>query len=69
MAGLSTNKDLNALAKRARKQGWTITLHKKSGHLEWRAPNGGVVFTASTPSDFRAIKNTLNRLCKLGYKK
>ena len=66
MAGISRSKDLNDLVKRAVKQGWTVTL-RNNGHLAWKSPRGGVVFTASSPSDFRVIKNVIRELKKFGF--
>lgn len=66
MAGISRSKDLNDLAKKAMKQGWVITL-RNNGHLAWKSPKGGVVFSASSPSDYRAIKNTIRELKKFGF--
>jgi hypothetical protein len=36
------------------------------GHLKWIAPNGKVVFTSSTPSDGRALKNIQSNLKAAG---
>lgn len=47
------------LARRLRREGWRVLLTKR-GHYKARPPDGGpfVVFS-STPSDGRAMKNTL----------
>lgn len=39
---------LRPLARRARAQGWTITV-TGSGHLRWTPPRGRPVITGSTP--------------------
>jgi hypothetical protein len=36
------------------------------GHVKWLAPNGKVVFTSSTPSDNRALKNIQSNLKAAG---
>ena len=41
-------KHLRPLARRARAQGWTITV-TGSGHLKWNPPRGQAVITGSTP--------------------
>jgi len=66
MAGISRSKDLNDLIKRAVKQGWTVTL-LRSNHIEWKGPKGGIVYTGSSPSDFRVVKNTIRELRKHGF--
>lgn len=55
-------RDLFDAAKRA---GWSIS-KKRSGHLKLVSPNGDVVFTASTPSDWRGTMNLAAQLRKLG---
>lgn len=58
---------LRKIRKRARNQGWTIEI-TGSGHLKWVPPKKSedIVFSASTPSDHRALKNLLSRLKKSG---
>lgn len=46
------------LAKLARSAGWTITL-TRSNHLRWQAPDGAVVYTASTPSRAGGYRNAI----------
>lgn len=50
------NKELKVLISLAIGQGWTVT-QTKNNHYKWTAPNGKIVFSSSTPSDSRAIKN------------
>lgn len=50
-------KDFDRLQTEYENAGWTIR-RTGGGHLRWTGPNGeGPVFTASTPSDHRAIQN------------
>lgn len=49
----------------ARAQGWTIEVRRNS-HLKWVSPDGKSVFTSSTPSDHRAVKNARRDLRKAG---
>jgi hypothetical protein len=53
---MSLVKELRALLTLAENQGWRVTMTQKN-HYKLVAPNGKVVFTSSTPSDSRAIKN------------
>jgi len=49
--------DLQQLIHVARKAGWSVH-QRPGGHLCWRAPGGGAqVFSASSPSDWRAQAN------------
>lgn len=57
----SPNKDVTQLIQEAKAQGWVVT-RKHSGHLKWVSPTGHIVFTGFTPSDKRAIKNTITQL-------
>lgn len=54
-------------AKRARRQGWTITW-ARNGHLVWRHPLGHAVRTAATPSDRRACLNVAADLRRAGLR-
>lgn len=49
-------KRLKELVREAERQGWTVEI-RRSGHLKWTAPNGDMVFSPSTPSDYRGLKN------------
>jgi len=49
--------DLQQLIRRAVRQGWSVQ-QRSGGHLCWRAPGRGAqVFSASSPSDWRAQAN------------
>jgi len=55
--------DLRQLVRQAQQQGWTVE-YRHGGHLCWRPPDDrcGLVFTASIPSDYRAIANIQSNL-------
>ena len=53
------------LARAAREAGWTVTL-TPGGHLSWQPPEGPAVITASTPSDWRGVRNGKARLRAAG---
>lgn len=65
--GLNLSSDWHDLARLALDQGWRVT-KTKGNHVKWQGPAGGTVFSASTPGDFRAIRNTRSRLRRLGLK-
>ncbi len=49
--------DLQQLIHAARKAGWSVH-QRHGGHLCWRAPGrGAMVFSAASPSDWRANQN------------
>ncbi len=49
--------DLQQLIHVARKAGWSVQ-KRQGGHLCWRPPGrGAMVFSASSPSDCRALPN------------
>lgn len=54
-------KEYRPLAARAIAQDWTIE-PTKGGHLKWTNPQGRPVFTPSTPSDWRSLKNVIRKL-------
>lgn len=58
-------RNLRPWAETALKAGWTITI-RKGGHLCWRAPGGGVVFTSTTTRYPRALANSRSHLRRLG---
>jgi len=60
------NKDLSNLVRVASKQGWVIT-YTNGGHLRWVSPAGRTVFSSSTPSDRRSIKNIRKELRLRGF--
>lgn len=55
------------LARAAREADWTIHL-TGGGHLAWCPPSGPVVFTPSTPSEWRGIRNARARLTRAGLR-
>lgn len=59
------SKDIRELQATAEAQGWTIT-HTGGGHLKWQSPEGKVVFSPSTPSDWRSMKNHIAYLRRAG---
>ena len=62
---MASKSDFRDMIKTAEKAGWTVE-RSRSGHLKWKSPTGGVVFSASTPSDHRAIKNHVSLMRKAG---
>jgi hypothetical protein len=49
-------KDLRPIARRLRREGWTVEPVK--GHIKWRDADGNLMVTSSsTPNDQRAITN------------
>lgn len=63
MAG---QKDLKPLMKRARAQGWVID-RTRNDRFKWTSPQGGTpVFSASNPSDPRAVRNLESMLKRQG---
>ena len=58
---MALHKDWKKLAKVATDAGWNVT-PTRGGHIKWQAPTGAVVFSASTPSDKRAMANHIGFL-------
>lgn len=60
------NKELKQLIAKLEAQGWTIKTG--GGHIKALAPNkaDGMVTFGSTPSDYRAMKNTVAELRRHG---
>jgi len=63
----SLRRDMEELVRLARAQGWDVE-KTGSGHWKFKAPTGQIVFAASTPSDWRAIKNAKSWLKRAGLK-
>ena len=60
------NKYLKELARKAESQGWRV---QKGNHLKWFAPDGRtLIVTGCTESDHRALKNTLSRMRRAGFR-
>ena len=53
---MSLRKDLDQIVKTAKKRGWHVTRTRR-GHLRFQHPKHGIVFTGSTPSDYRGLLN------------
>lgn len=49
-------KDLEQLIKRGRSEGWAVE-KTNGGHVKWTHTDGEFMFSAQTPSDWRAIRN------------
>lgn len=63
-----TDRELKKIALVAVEQGWRITM-TGSGHLRWLPPQGGSpVFTASTPDDYRTVRNCRSSLRRAGLR-
>jgi hypothetical protein len=58
-------RDQRPLARQARGQGWSLHL-RRNGHILWRSPEGTLVFSASTPSDWRTIHRLRSELRRHG---
>ena len=63
-----SNRDLAKLVKKAEAQGWTVRL-RSNNHLVWKNPEGRSYFSASTPSDRRAVLNITQGLRAFGLDK
>jgi hypothetical protein len=61
-----SSKEVQRLVKEAECQGWIVSLTKKN-HYKWLSPIGKFFFSASTPSDHRAIKNLKQDLMRYGF--
>jgi len=64
---MSQRKDLHKLIRDVKAQGWRVE-HTGRNHLAFRSPQGGTVYTASTPSDYRATKNIRKMLRRYGWR-
>lgn len=62
---MANKNDFKDMIKAAEKAGWTVE-RTRGGHLRWKSPKGPVVFSASTPSDHRAVKNHVSEMRKAG---
>ena len=63
---MASRRDIEQLIKEAVCQGWEVTPTKKS-HYKWLSPLGAFFFSASTPSDHRAINNIKRDLKRYGF--
>lgn len=63
----SYRKDLEALIRRAARQGWRYRRTER-GHYQFYAPNGkDIVTTSGTPGDIRAWSNFMKDMKRAGY--
>lgn len=60
--------DIKDLVNIAKEQGWTVYQSKRRGHWKFFSPdpNVPVIFTSSTPSDWRSAKNLRSELRRNG---
>jgi hypothetical protein len=65
----SIPKALRPAYRAAISQGWVVE-HTGNTHLRWRPADRtrAIVFTASTPSEYRSTKNSLAKLKRSGLK-
>ena len=60
-------KEIDDIVRKAVSQGWEVTT-RKNGHLQFKPPTKDpVIFFSGTPSDFRALKNHLAHMKRLGF--
>lgn len=65
---MSHKKEIKYLLDRAVRQGFTVK-QTKSGHYQVRHPtDGSLTHLPSTPSDRRAVDNSLSQLKRMGYR-
>ena len=65
---MASTKELKPLMKAAQKQGWDVVT-TRNGRIKWTSPQGGLpYFSASTPSDRRAIHNIAADLRRRGLR-
>lgn len=63
------NKEIAQLARLAHENGWRVepTKGRTGNHLAWFSPDGASrIISASTPSDYRAVRNLRSRLRRAG---
>jgi hypothetical protein len=65
-AGVKMPAAFDRAAELARLAGWTVSQRQGSKHICWKPPTGAPVFTASTPSDYRGVRNALALLRRAG---
>ena len=63
---MSRFSDVKQLINQAECQGWVVEPTKK-GHYKWLSPLGSFFFSASTPSDHRALLNIKRDLKRHGF--
>jgi hypothetical protein len=60
------DKDMEKVAKRAQKAGWTITI-SGGNHLKWLSPDGKTMLVSSRTGSYRAWKNFRADLRRAGF--
>jgi hypothetical protein len=63
---MASRRDIQELKKQAECQGWVVEPTRK-GHYKWISPSGNFFFSASTPSDHRAMNNIKRDLRVNGF--
>lgn len=53
---MKVDRQLRTLLEIAQEQHWQVR-RRTNTHLVWVSPTGAKVFSAATPSDYRAVKN------------
>ena len=61
----SCKRELRALLEYAQQHGWDCRL-TSNGHYRLAGPDGALVFTGSTPSDMRSVRNARAQLRRHG---
>ena len=64
-ASLNLPREWHVLVDAAQAAGWSVA-KTRGNHVKWASPTGAVVFSASTPSDRRAIHNIRAMLRRKG---
>lgn len=64
---ITSSSEYRALILAAESQGWTIE-PTKGGHLRWKPPSGGPIFSSASPSDWRASKKLRAQLRRAGLR-
>lgn len=65
--GMRLPRDLRALIRMARRQGWTVE-QTNGNHYRFVAPSGESYVTSYSPSDWRAVHNLASALRSMGLK-
>lgn len=61
---LGSTSDIEALARKAKRAGWTVQVVPGSNHLRWRSPDGEELRSALTPQGSRSTTALRLRLAK-----
>lgn len=64
-SGLGANKDIEKLARKARKQGWTVEI-TRGNHLRFIPPGGGQAVVGGLTSCQTGVKKFSSQLKKAG---